>query len=125
MKTSYYCYQHALPFHSGRHLQPFYYGEGTESVKFYILRADGQYHLGVEYRGCLKDILRVLRAFRRARLAVPGSSRGLFGGGFKAGSLRWLACYTCLVKVERSDRAVGVPVLVRPRCDRRVHKLVF
>lgn len=94
----------------------FEYGYGLERLDFYI-RSAGGLRLAVRVRACSRSKLaHLLLAFRRARRSVPASSRGLFGGGFVPGSLRWLACYSGFIL--HSERRVRFRVPCASKINR-------
>lgn len=51
-----------------------------------------------------RSALSLIRAFRRARRALPRSSRSLFGAGFPRYSLRWVAAHTGYMQINDRPR---------------------
>lgn len=64
---------------------------------------------------------KLLKKFREARKAVTSSSAGLNGGGFKEGSLRWIASHSGYIRIF--DKEIK-KIYFKPRCLRKILKTV-
>ena len=73
-------------------------------VNFWVMNAGGKMiHTNIINVVSLLDALAIIEKFEKVRAGVPTSSRALFGGGYPAQSLEWLACHSCLVEIYDAE----------------------